>query len=61
SFCEGLAAVLVGKHWGFIDHRGAVVIPPQFDDVSSFEGGLSRVVKDGRGFYIDQSGEFIRE
>jgi hypothetical protein len=32
AFSEGLAAVQLGRRWGFIDRRGRFMIPAQFDD-----------------------------
>ena len=33
DFSEGLAAVKIGVHWGYIDMSGIYVIPSQFDEV----------------------------
>lgn len=40
-----------------IDKSGKVVSPLEFDDVSSFSEGLSKVEKDGRLGYINTKGE----
>ncbi len=47
-FASGRAAVRQNKQWGFIDEKGAVAIPFQFDDVQRgmFQGGVA-VIKKG--------------
>ncbi|WP_294596716.1 WG repeat-containing protein [uncultured Rikenella sp.] len=45
SLHEGLAAVSPdGKHWGYADSTGRIVIPPQWSLVSDFYEGMARVV-----------------
>ncbi|MBL7718273.1 MAG: WG repeat-containing protein [Flavipsychrobacter sp.] len=41
NFKEGLAWVLVGDKYGYIDKAGKMVVSPQFDDVGFFSGGLA--------------------
>ena len=55
-FNEGLAAVKIGKQWGFVDVTGKLVIPVQFDDVSSFAEGLAAARKGKVWSYIDSAG-----
>jgi hypothetical protein len=45
SFSEGLAAVVKGGKWGFIDKTGKMLIKPKFklDDVAGFSEGLKPV------------------
>lgn len=45
--------------WGFMDTLGRLVIPPLFDDVTSFSEGLAAANLEGRWGYIDPSGEFV--
>lgn len=72
SFSEGLAAVNIGGtwndktepdfeggKWGFIDTNGVVIIPIQYDAVSAFYKGSSKVKLNGREFYIDKSGNEV--
>jgi len=66
DFSEGLAAALQtsGSKWGFVDHAGHFVIPPQFPFypeglVSSFSDGLAAIEISGRLGYIDRSGVFV--
>jgi hypothetical protein len=69
-FSEGLAAVQVGERWGFIDRRGRLVIPAEFEagwatppggapggpPVGAFREGLAAVYKDGSWRFIDKNG-----
>lgn len=45
---------------GFIDQKGKLVIPPQYDDAEDFKNGMVKV-KSGNGLwgYIDKTGKFI--
>ena len=43
TFSDGLAMVVIGKKWGFIDRNGQFAVEPVFDDVFWFSGGLARV------------------
>ena len=64
GFSEGLAPVkpLDSDKYGYIDLEGDMVIAPQFDDVSFFSEGLSRVeTKHGRKFFINKKGEKVLE
>ncbi len=59
SFSEGLAAVRIGKKWGYIDSVGNFVIDRQFEKIGPFSEGLAAVTKDGKKWgYIDKSGKF---
>jgi hypothetical protein len=52
-------AVLGRRKWGYINHAGAYVIPPKFDFVTSFYGGVA-TVQDSQGCYkIDRTGKRI--
>lgn len=65
SFSEGLAAVKSKGKWGFIDKLGHFVVPPLYDEVedfnvmSRFAGGLTRMVYNKKMCYIDRSGKII--
>ncbi len=70
NFSHGLAAVKVmpdsGKaelgKWGYVDQKGTMVISPQFDIASDFNGGLARVglqKNDLHRGYINQAGVLI--
>lgn len=56
-FSHGLAAVMRGGKWGYIDRSGAMVIAPQFREASSFDPHFAQVVLDsGAQVYIDRRG-----
>ena len=46
DFSEGLAAVRVGRRWGYIDATGRMVVDPKFHRAWDFSGGLARVALD---------------
>lgn len=62
---NGLAAVRVGKHWGFINTKGEFAIEPRFDDVpdspeSVFDAfGLARVKRGNNWILIDAQGKQV--
>ena len=47
--------------FGFIDHDGSLVIPPQFEAVGAFRQGLCLVESSETIAYIDHSGAIIWE
>ena len=59
DFSEGLAGVKVENKWGFIDTKGKMVIPPQFDEAGKFSEGLAAVFSECRWGYIDKTGAFV--
>jgi hypothetical protein len=56
---EAEHAAMVGGKWGFINTRGALVIPLQFEDATSFENGRSKVRVTGSWKYIDKKGAIV--
>lgn len=59
GFYEGLAEAKQSGMWGYIDHTGEFVIPPQFEKTRSFRNGLAPVQKNQLWGYIDKTGTFI--
>ncbi|MBQ7062250.1 MAG: WG repeat-containing protein [Bacteroidales bacterium] len=55
-FVDGLAAFSVGERYGFINTKGEIAIPLQYDYAWGFKNGLSVVIKDGQHMLIDQHG-----
>ena len=50
-----------GDKWGYIDSKGAVVIPAKYDECRSFSEGYA-LVREGRDFYfIDKKGNKVIE
>jgi len=67
DFSEGLAPVMVGTKWGYIDRTGKFVIKPKFSNASTFTNGVAGVSLDTNpksGFapsaLIDAHGKIIR-
>jgi WG repeat protein len=59
-FTEGLAPVMIRNLYGYIDHKGNVVIPPIFREAGLFAEGLASVTKaDGQKGYIDKTGLLV--
>jgi hypothetical protein len=59
-FTEGLAPVMFGNLYGYIDHKGNTVIPPVFRDAGQFSEGLASVTTaNGQKGYIDKAGLFV--
>lgn len=58
-FREGLAGVSKKGKCGYIDINGNIVLPLEYDSVSSFSGNYARVTKDKRTFIIDKTGREI--
>ena len=57
-FSEGLAAVIIKNHWGYINRNGNVEIEPKFTDAAGFSEGLAYArIGDTHG-YINNSGSF---
>jgi hypothetical protein len=66
DFSEGLAAVEVGRKWGYIDTTGKRVVPCRFDAVTEFTEGLAAVctnssVENRRIGFIDRNGQMVIE
>lgn len=47
NFSEGLAGVMVGNKWGYLDQIGTLVIKPHFDKAIEFSDGLACVELNG--------------
>jgi hypothetical protein len=59
-FTEGLAPVMFGNLYGYIDHKGNTVIPPIFREAGQFSEGLASITTaDGQKGYIDKAGLFV--
>jgi hypothetical protein len=56
-----MAAVVVGKLFGFIDKTGTMLIPPTYPDVGEFSEGLAAVKlgSNGKWGYIDTAGRVV--
>lgn len=56
AFSEGLCAVLRDGKWGYVDRRGALVIPCRFDEAGPFAHGLAAAAEGGRTGFITPDG-----
>lgn len=72
DFSDGLAYAKIGGRYGFIDEKGEMVIPPQFEvpiclfsydcwGSMNFSEGLARVFVKGKYGFIDKKGGFVTE
>ncbi|MEW5821006.1 MAG: WG repeat-containing protein [Cyanobacteriota bacterium] len=59
AFNEGLAAVKVNGHWGFINEKGEMSIKPIYDSAFSFNEGLAAVRKEKKYGFIDKKGHLV--
>jgi len=65
SFSEGLAAVSLNGHWGYVDQDGRWVVPPQFGEAGEFSEGLAPVMNGGyfsktaKSGFIDRTGRYV--
>jgi hypothetical protein len=59
-FTEGLAPVMFGNLYGYIDHKGNTVIPASFRYAGQFSEGLASITTaDGQKGYIDKAGLLV--
>jgi hypothetical protein len=59
-FSNGLAALQKNGLWGFIDHSGAFVIEPEYENVRPFSEGYAAVqTLDKQSGYIDTKGNWV--
>ena len=59
SFHDGLAAVSKDGKWGYIDKKGNLAIPLQYDDAKDFSEGRAAVRKGKFYGFIDTDGNFL--
>lgn len=56
EFSEGLAPVLTGGKWGYVDRQGRLAIPARFDCAGAFSEGLALVCSGDERNLIDAAG-----
>jgi hypothetical protein len=56
---KGPLPVFRSGKWGYIDHSGAVVISPQFEEAGFFYGGRAAVRLNGLWGYVDPAGSLV--
>jgi hypothetical protein len=58
DFNNGLAPIMEGTRWGFVDESGRLTIAPRFDKVLRFYQGLAAALDNGKWGYINRKGEW---
>ena len=61
SLKEGMAAVMIGSKWGFIDSTGKISIPYLYDYCNGFSEDIAVVQKNYRWYFIKKNGEIINK
>jgi hypothetical protein len=61
DFFQGLAAVQIGEHWGFVNEEGNIAIAPQFDDAHDFSDDRAPIRIGRKWGYIDLYGNIAIE
>jgi hypothetical protein len=59
SQTNSLLPVAANGLWGYADHSGKVVIPPQFEQAFDFHEGLANVRISGKYGYADEHGRLV--
>lgn len=60
-FSEGMAAVVIKNHMGFINRNGNVEIEPKFTGADGFSEGLAAVAVKNKYGFIDRYGTMVLE
>ncbi len=58
---DSIAAVKVGRLWGFINKEGNYVLEPQFDEAYIVMNGFARIKKDGKWGFVNDKGIVVVE
>ncbi|MGD1839866.1 MAG: WG repeat-containing protein [Thermonemataceae bacterium] len=56
---EGLSPVMEDNTWGYLNKKGALAIPIQYQEAGNFKNGLALVKKEDKIYYINPKGEQI--
>ncbi len=59
DFHEGVAAIRLNEHWGYVDQNLSLAVEPRFQNVSDFSEGLAAVFDSARLSYIDRTGRVV--
>ncbi len=59
DFSDGMAAIFINGHWGFIDQSMEVVIAATFLSVEPFSDGLAYVTDERNRGYINKAGSYV--
>ncbi len=60
---EGLHKVRLNDQYGYVNNEGELVLPIKYASAYEFDEGKARVKDsdDGKAYYIDKSGNVIKE
>ena len=56
---EGMIGFQQGKHWGFMDKKGKILVRPAFEEIRAFSLGLAQVKKEGKWGVVDRKGRVV--
>ncbi len=56
GYNDGMLPVYSNKKWGYLDNKGNLAIPLNYEKASEFNGGYAVVTKDGKTIIIDKKG-----
>lgn len=59
NICNGLALVRNGLLYGYVNAKGEIVIPAQFEEARGFSEGLAAVKKGNKWGFINTSGSIV--
>ena len=54
-----MAEVRLGNLWGYINHKGTLVIPAKFESTGFFRNGLAEFSENRKFGYINKKGEVV--
>lgn len=54
-----MAVVVINNRYGYINKKGDLVIPFNYDKAKPFENGFAYVEKNGKSGYIDKNGKIV--
>jgi len=58
-FNDGLCAVKRNEKWGFVNLKGQLIIPCEYDEYRPFFNGISPVSKNGKWGFIDKNNRLL--
>jgi len=56
SFQDGVVGIQVGKKWGYLNTKGALVVTPKYEVANVFNGGFTTVRSGAKWMIINQKG-----
>jgi hypothetical protein len=59
EFSDGMAAIYINGHWGFVDQSLKVAVAATFLSVEPFSDGLAYVTDERNRGYINKAGKYV--